>query len=217
MGLGFLSSYTDLKHTLSSTAIPSALVVLAGKSPTPQDEEECKEIQRILIWIIQYQEFEGDEELFPSMKMQVDGEQFLRSDEEGNGRPPHYVEYMSEVYHLALTILVNSLEVVACFRQRLAVEQEVRAFLDASELVSGADMMYTTLKDCVRRAEHKLSNGYLACKALRLLAESQPALRKQLMIDTEVGKHIQEALKIGNERHVLLAAESKKLHDCLYS
>jgi hypothetical protein len=53
MGLEFLSSYMDLKHMLSSTAIPSALVVLVGKSLSPQDEEKCKEIQRILSWIIQ--------------------------------------------------------------------------------------------------------------------------------------------------------------------
>jgi hypothetical protein len=33
--------------------------------------------------------------------------------------------------------------------------------------------------------------------------------------DTEVGKRIQKALRIGNERHALLAAESKQLHDCL--
>lgn len=207
-GLEFLSSYTDLRHTLSSTAIPSALVVLVGKSPTPEEKDKCQKIQQTVLWVLRHGEFEGDSELYPSKNMQPDGEQLLRADEEGNGRPQYYVEYMKEVYHLALTILVNSLEVVACFHQKVAFEQEVKLFLDATD----NNMMYRSLLGCVEKAERKLSDGYLACKALRLLAEAWPEICEEMKKDD---KTIERAIAIGKERHALLATESEKLHNLL--
>jgi hypothetical protein len=219
MGLEYLATYTNVNRTLSSTAIPSALVVLQGTPPLPKYAEECKTIQRILLRVIQNREFEGDEDYLQDMDVDSDLEVFFPSEDEGEtkrGRAPYYVEYMSELFHLALTILVNSLEVVACFKDQLSFNTNdmVRAFMSTSQNVSGVDMNQT-LMDCVQRADRKLSNGSLACQALRILAIGSPDVLLRLKSDSQAKEAIRNAMDVGDTRHALLKVESKKLLDVL--
>jgi hypothetical protein len=220
MGLEYLATYTNVKRTLSSTAIPSALVVLQGTPPLPKYAEECKAIQRILLRVIQKRDFEGDEDYLQDMDVDSDLEVFFPSGDEGEtkrGRPPQYVEFMSELFHLALTILVNSLEVVACFQDQLSSDTNdmVQNFLSTSLDVSGVDM-YQTLMDCVQRAKFKLCNGSLACQALRILAMGSPDVLLRLKHDPKAKDAIGKAMQVGHTRHALLKVESDKLWDAIY-
>jgi hypothetical protein len=220
IGLEYLATYTNVNRTLSSTAIPSALVVLQGTPPLPKYAEECKTIQRILLRVIQNREFEGDEDYLQDMDVDSDLEVFFPSGDEGEtkrGRAPYYVDYMSELFHLALTILVNSLEVVACFQDQLSFNTNdmVRAFLLTSQNVSGVDM-YQTLMDCVQRADRKLTNGSLACQALRILAIGSHDTMIRLKYDPKAKKAIGNAMHVGHTRHALLKVESEKLWNVLY-
>jgi hypothetical protein len=196
-------------------------VILAGKPPFPEYAEKCKTIQSIVIQIIQHRDFEGDEKLIPSMDIDSYLE-FFPSDDKGDsrGRPSHYVEYMSELFHLALTILVNALEVVSCFTDQppldgVPVAKVVERFLEACSRGDSGVGIYQTLIDCVRSAERKQASGYLACKALRLFAMALPEFREIMKQDEKATEYIARAIRVGHARHALLKAESEKLWDCL--
>ena len=221
VGFELLSSYTDLTKTISSAVVPSALLLLAGKSPSPQEANKCKQIQRIALTVLQKREFEGDEALFSELlPMAVDPSlEFMSLQNKGMaGKSRHYVEYMSKIFLLALTAFVNSLEAAILFKDQLGepLETIVQRFLSAGEDLFGTSI-YDTLLDCVKDAKSKLSEGYLACKALRLLIQANTSLRLRMMNDVKLKHEIERAIAIGDQRHALLGVESKLLRECLQS
>lgn len=221
VGFELLSSYTDLTKTISSAVVPSALLLLAGKSPSPQEANKCKQIQRIALTVLQKREFEGDEALFSELlPMAVDPSlEFMSLQNKGMaGKSRHYVEYMSKIFLLALTAFVNSLEAAILFKDQLGepLETIVQRFLSAGEDLFGTSI-YDTLLDCVKDAKSNLSEGYLACKALRLLIQANTSLRLRMMNDVKLKHEIERAIAIGDQRHALLGVESKLLRECLQS
>jgi hypothetical protein len=121
---------------------------------------------------------------------------------------------MNEMFHLSLQVLVQALEVVACFHQQVSsvdIQDMARnLFLAASNVAVGKDL-YETLLGCVKSAESKLANGYLACKALRLLAMALPSLKDRLKRDDKACLYIGGAIQVGYTSHQLLHVESERL------
>jgi hypothetical protein len=216
VGLEFLCCCTDLKRTIRATAVPSALVVLQAKPPSAEYASKCQDIQRILLKLLQHREFEDYDAPQDLMDVDSDAEEFIPSDQENSrGRSTYYVEYISEVFHLALTILVNSLEVVACCSDQLDLQDFALDFFQTSQSISTAGI-YQTLLDCVQRCDRQLANGYLACKSLRLLAAAHPTIRDRLQHDTQAAAYLGKAVQLGRARHSLLQSESERLWKTLY-
>ena len=115
-------------------------------------------------------------------------------------------------------ILVQSLEVVACFSNSIrggnilsVGESLTKQLLDtASDVADGKDL-YHMLLGCIVNAESKLANGYLACKALRLLALDHPGIKEQMKLDINAKQCIGNAYQVGQVRHTLLKDESYQL------
>jgi hypothetical protein len=225
--LEYLLAMTDLNRTLKSTAIAGSLLVLQGTAPSRSGMEmQAREIQTFFLTILQNRELPGDRAMFEGYaaaeKHDDDIEMCPYFPEEGGSSsnqdelPQYFVEYMNELFHLALQVLVQSLEVVAFFHHELAGkglnvhEMATELFRDASEVVDSKDL-YTVLVGCVGRAESKLSNGYLACKALRLLAMASPGLKERLKMDENARVYISNAYQVGQTCHSLLKDESYQL------
>jgi hypothetical protein len=126
------------------------------------------------------------------------------------GLPEFYTEYMNELFHMALQILVQSLEVVACFKVNVG-EKLTNQLLDTASKVADGKDLYHTLLGCIVNAESKLANGYLACKALRLLAVDHPGIKEQIKLDINAKQCIGNAYQVGQVRHTLLKDESYQL------
>merc|ERR1711933_205728 len=103
------------------------------------------------------------------------------------GLPQHYTEYMNELFHLAIQLFA---------------------------MAEGKDL-YNILLGCVCHAESKLANGYLACKALRLLASSHPGIKDQIKCDDNARQSIGNAYQVGGMCHKLLKDESYQLWQCV--
>jgi hypothetical protein len=223
----YLLAMTDLNRTLKSTAVAGSLLVLQGKAPAGTGmENEAKEIQLFVLRILQNRQLPSDRAMFEGFiaaeKQDNDIEMRPYFPEESDspsdleGLPHYFIEYANELFHLALQVLVQSLEVVALFHQELAAkgfnvqEMATGLFLDASEAADSKDL-YTVLINCVGRAECKLSNGYLACKALRLLAMASLDLKESLKMDEKAKASISYAYQVGQTCHSLLKDESYQL------
>jgi hypothetical protein len=212
---------TDVRRTLSSSAIPSALVVVCGSAPDMM--KEAGEIQGFLLRILQNDGFPGDEEMFEGIPVTPDLDNdmeikpyFPEETELPNKYPPFFVEYLSELKHLALQVLVQSLEVIFCFHEKIAddgwdIQEMGSCLLDRASQVSGGKDFMMFLLGFVERVELKLSNGYLACKALRLLAMASSGLKDRLKADENAWSCIANAHRIGQESHTLLEEESYQL------
>ena len=246
--LEYLLAMTDLKRTISSQAIAGSLMVLRGKVPlkdastiesSPEEvDSQARAIQSMLLNVILNRELPGDRatlledtarnnrndrttdlDLRPYFP-DVDNENAKKSTD----LPEYYIQYMSELFHLALRILVQSLEVVACFSNSNvegkdvlknfggSITQELLA--TATEIADGKDM-YSTLLGCVGHAESKLANGYLACKALRLIALDHPIIKEQIKVDNNAKQSLAHAYQIGQVRHSLLKDESYRLWETI--
>lgn len=217
--LEYLAVMTNVNRTMSSSAIAGALLVLQGSAPDMNNE--AKEIQRFFLTILQHRALPGDRSMFDGMSTTTrdsddDVEMrpyFPEESETAQGFPSFFVESMNKLFHLALQVLVQSLEVVACFHQQIVADganiQDMAAdfLFDASELAEGKEL-YTTLLECVSRAESKLANAYLACKAFRLLAMAYPSLKERLKLDDNARASIQNAYNVGKTCHDLLKDES---------
>ncbi|KAG7343311.1 hypothetical protein IV203_021256 [Nitzschia inconspicua] len=220
--LEYLAVMTDVKRTMSSSAIAGALLVLQGCAPDMNDE--AKEIQRFFLTILQYRALPGDRAMFEGMSTTLSNTDediemrpyFPEEADEVQGFPSFFVEYMNKLFHLALQVLVQSLEVVACFHKQIVddgcniLDMASDFLFCASELACGKEL-YTTLLECVNRAESKLSNAYLACKAFRLLALACPTLKDRLKCDDAARTSIENAYNIGKSCHSLLKDESFQL------
>jgi hypothetical protein len=185
--------------------------------------KEAGEIQGFLLRILQNDGFPGDEEMFEGIPVTPDLDNdmeikpyFPEETELPNKYPPFFVEYLSELKHLALQVLVQSLEVIFCFHEKIAddgwdIQEMGSCLLDRASQVSGGKDFMMFLLGFVERVELKLSNGYLACKALRLLAMASSGLKDRLKADENAWSCIANAHRIGQESHTLLEEESYQL------
>jgi len=243
--LEYLLAMTNLKQTISSQAIAGSIIVLQGKvssieataSTSTELDIQARTIQSILLSVLLNRELPCDRVMFLedatsntssnkcSSNYDTDLEirpYFPEVDDNiaanSANLPEYYTEYMNELFHLALKILVQSLEVVACFSNSLSgcsvlnVRENTTKMLlaTASEVAEGQDL-YHTLLGCVGHAESKLANGYLACKALRLLALDHPGIKEQIKVDSNAKQSIGYAYQVGQVRHTLLKDESYQL------
>jgi len=231
----YLLAMTDLKRTLSSTAIATSYIVLQGGVPNSRSSElnaRAQNIQSILLTVLLTREIPGDRAMFSeavskeSRNINIDMDIEMRPyfpevDKEVTvasvGFPQHYTDYMNELFHLALQILVQSLEVTACFQEthtHVGDNVTKQLFATASQVADGKDICHMLLS-CVGHAESKLANGYLACKALRLLASNHPGIKDQIKFDKNAKQSIDNAYQVGAMRHKLLQDESYQLWQCV--
>jgi len=226
-----LLAMTDLKRTLSSTAIATSQIVLQGKVPSSESSElnsHAQRIQSILLSVLLTRELPGDSAMFSeamskdSSNNNVDMDLEMRpyfpdADKDVTtasiGLPQYYTDYMNGLFNLALQVFVQSLEVMACFPEphsNVGDNLTKLLFATSSQDVDGKDI-YHMLLNCVGRAESKLANGYLACKALRLLASNHPGIKDQIKFDNNARQSIGNAYQIGGTRHKLLKDQSYQL------
>ena len=220
VGLDQLAIFTDLDKTLSQTAITTALVVIQGRAPVAGYEKQCREIQKVLSRVIMKQDFAGDDTKMYS-DMDADIVDFMSSGN-GNtrtsGRSRYYDQYMNEMRHLVLNILANSLEVLQVFEEDNSNAFEIRGAISelnvaCAERVSDSDGpagIVEALVGLVGRAEQRLPDAYLACKALRLLLEASPDSRSIFKGKQECAEVVQKATNVGKYNAKLLA-EAKEL------
>jgi len=224
----YLLAMTDLKRTLSSTAIATANIVLQGGVPGSTSTElntHAQKIQSVLLSVLLTRELPGDRAMFEET-----GSDKSRSGDDMEmspyfpemdknvtaacaGLPQHYTDYMNELFHLALRILVQSLEVLCCFRKQQAHAGDNLA-KQLFAMAEGKDL-YHILLGCVCHAESKLANGYLACKALRLLASNHTGIKDQIKCDDNARQSIGNAYQVGGMCHKLLKEESYQLWQCV--
>lgn len=233
LALEHLLAMTDLKRTLRTTAIATSLIVLQGKLPSSSSEmnSQARTIQSILLNVLLTRELPGDRAMLAeaarvdkknisSTSDDMDLEMrpyFPEVDEDVTAAavdlPQYYSEFMNELFNLALRILVQSLEVAACFPESFSStgsNMATQLLTVTSQDVGGKDL-YHTLLVCVGHAESKLANGYLACKALRLLASDHPGIKDQIKLDDNAKQSIGNAYQVGQMRHTLLKEESYHL------
>lgn len=232
--LEYLLAMTDLKRTLSSTAIATSLMILRGDLPcyvTSDLSSQAQTIQSVILNVLLTRELPGDRAVFwegttkksrSKRNAQVDMDvemsaYFPEADKDvtaaSAGYPPFYTDFMNELFNLALQILVQSLDVLACFPEansNMGGNVANQLFTRASEVADGKNL-YQTLLSCVGHAESKLANGYLACKALRLLASGHPGIKDQIKFDDNAKQSIDNAYQVGQMRHTLLKIESYQL------
>jgi hypothetical protein len=221
---------------LQGKVSPSTTTAAAAAAATISSElnTQAQAIQSILLSVLLTRELPGDRAIFMEVNINRGSSSnnngtddlemrpyFPEVDDEINansvGLPDYYTEYMNELFHLALQILVQSLEVVACFSNSIrggvlsVGESLTKQLLDtASDVADGKDL-YHTLLGCIVNAESKLANGYLACKALRLLALDHPGIKEQMKLDINAKQCIGNAYQVGQVRHTLLKDESYQL------
>jgi len=219
--MSLLMHGTDLKSTLGSFACRVTAVVLAGSSLDQAELEDQKamDIHKTLIRILQDAEFAGDSDRFQDYsEMDTDSTNRFNSKPFGSRkRPRYYEDFMCDLHNMAMTILVQALEVAVCFEQH---KDLIQRFVTNYHLTNNGSMN-AVLENCIFQVSdplvsHSLSKGYLACKALRILAESNSDLRKQVGLDNRTKSSILGALEVGESSHWLLHRESKDLHDLIY-
>lgn len=234
--LEYLLALTDLKQTMRTTAIAISLIVLKGKVLTPVTSElksHPEMIQSILLEVLLTRELSGDRAMLAEdATNNHDREKTSNTSNDVNleihpyfpevdedvikaaaDLPQHYTEFMNGLFNLALQILVQSLEVVACFPESFSsngINMGNQLFEAASRGAYDKDL-YHTLLSCVSHVESKLANGYLACKALRLLASDCPDIKDKIKIDKKAEEKIENALQVGLNRHTLLKEECHQL------
>jgi hypothetical protein len=224
LGLEFLCILTDPRRTSIATSIACARAVLLGEAPTEDSEAICGYLHKFVMRLVQLREF-GDENFGQADPMDVDSEaeNFFPSDDDEepseSKRPPEYVEFMSQLFRLALTVMINSIEVVACFKDQEPLchgnlDTMTQDFIASAKEICEQDMLQT-LVDFVARAKNKQHNAYLATKGLRYLWQASPAVRLRLVKDFNVVKLVEEAAQIGYTRHALLQSEGEQLFQVL--
>lgn len=228
MALDYLLAMTDLKRTLSSTAIATANIVLQGKVPNSTSSEfhaHAQKIHSTLLTILLTRELPGDRAIFAEAgsndsRNNSDMEMrpyFPEMDKDvtaaSAGFPQHYTDFMNDLFQLALRIFVQSLEVMSCFQNQHSHAGDHLA----NQLFAMAEgkNLYHILLGCVCHAESKLANGYLACKALRLLASNHPSIKDQIKCDDNARQSIGNAYQVGGMCHQLLKDESYQLWQCV--
>jgi hypothetical protein len=234
---------TNMKRTVSTSAVAGALVVLNGKGPTEALDGDALEIQKYLLLILMKREIPEDRVLLGILKREenreipedrvaldilkrkenrdVDDEMSPYFPDRSANAPDlsdEYCDHMNDLFHVVLQIVVQSLEVATCLHEtferkhdEVIVEGMAGVFVTrCSEVADGKDL-YKTLLGCIGRSALKLSDGYLACKALRLLVIGSPQWRDRLMVDEFARKVVGAALEEGAKSHPLLRDESKQL------
>ncbi len=128
-------------------------------------------------------------------------------------------EYQRECFHLALTVVVNALEVVVtCCQQQQDDEPQHQRHAPVVEncfqTATGHDLLHTW-RDCIGQAETNLHIAYLATKALRLVGQACPHLLLRTSWKNKLEAPVCKAMQMGYHRHALLLSKSKKLWDWL--
>jgi hypothetical protein len=224
LGLESLCVLTDPRRTSISTAVTAALAVLLGQAPTPETETACRTIHQVVMKLVQLREFGDGDNLFDddSMGMDSDAQNVFPSEDEGTkkaARPPEYVAFMSQMFHLALTTMVNAIEVVASFQdheflQGMKAEEMAAKFLESARSnCRNADMLQTLI-DCVSRAERNQQIAFLSSKGLKFLGGASPLIREFLRRNSE---HVAKAYHVGCNSHDLLQTECNQLWIVLHS
>lgn len=226
----YLLAMTDLKRTLSSTAVATSHIVLHGRVPSSESSSlntNARNIQATLLNVLLTRELPEDRAIFSdafskdsrnrNIEMDLDMQPYFPEVDvditaASVGLPQYYIDYMNELFNLALQILVQSLEVVACFNADHNMTNQL--FAAASQVADDKDLC-DILLSCVGHAESKLANGYLACKALRLLASNHPGIKDQIKFDENAKQSIGNAYQVGGMRHKLLRDESYQLWQCV--
>jgi hypothetical protein len=224
--LEYLILMTDVKRTMSSSAIAGALLILQGSAPGMNSQ--AKEIQHFVLTILQHRALPGDRSMFGEMNLpHTDPDKdvvmqpyFPEESEETKGYPYFIVEYLNKLFHLALQVLVQALEVVECFQKQIVadganIHNMASDFLFVASENGDGKELYLTLLECVDRAEAKHANAYLACKALRLLSLAYTPLKERLQQDDNARLCIRNAFNIGRNCHSLLCDESSQLWETL--
>jgi hypothetical protein len=165
-----------MRKTISQTTGASSLVVVVGIPPADQYKQQCMDIQRASLTIIMKQEFEGDDTVvFADMDEDIMVGFLSVNNGKKEGRSRYIDNYINEMFHVALTILSNSLEVLETFNKDDRFPYDMRAFVsDPNAACMNVDSSETgiveTLVNAVELAKHRLpDDAYLAYKALRLL------------------------------------------------
>jgi len=220
-GLECLVNFTDMRHTMVPAARQGALIFLRGQAPPaqkPEDQDDlnkkCQEIQQIIFKILQHGEFEGDETLRQHLDgVSKDYECFMVQGGKRKRFPEQYEDALSGSTQKAMTIFVNSLEVVSCDQgSGTKFEQVLQDFFIQCKQCTNTDL-YSTLVDCIDQCDHQMAIGYLACKAMRLLLSLFPPLKGQLQGDSRARGCVEKACQAGRSCHSLLETESKMLRD----
>lgn len=224
-GLESLTQATDILCTMVPHAREVALVVLTGKAPAELSEsldQQCREIQNVLIHVLVAREFVGDDawrtavfgkETVPAKKVESDHHPFKKSRTDFQGQ---YESVMMSSIHKVLTILSNSLVALNSENNDTWNSQDViSSFLsrcrEAAEQKSLVSILETLMLDGIKEC---MAVAYLACHVLRLLSEVYPPLIKELGADS-VRKSVDKAYQTGRVSHSLLEKESRLLLDKL--
>lgn len=223
LGLESLCVFTDPRRTSIETSILFSLAVLSARAPKAPLVARCKFIHRMILELVILRKFEDRSFTQTNAHADSDTEDLFPSDDESpsGGGAPEYAEFMSRVFHLSLTVVVNSIEVVATFQgvSRLRVMDTANmagAFLDSAKDIHDEADVLRTMMDCIRKAERKYHNAYLAARGLRFLCLASPDIRLSL-IDMGALEHVARAHQIGTFNHSLLEEESKLLWDALHA
>jgi hypothetical protein len=216
VGLDNLRIFTDLDKTLSQTAVATALVVIAGTAPASGYEKKCQEIRDVIARVVMKQEF-ADDDTNMYADMDTDIVAFMSSDNAGrntSGRSRYYDQYMSEMHHLVLNILANSLEVLQVFDGTNTAYEMGVAVADLNLTCASFSDQHNSgiveaLMELVGHADQRLPDAYLACKALRHLLKANQDLRS-VFKGGSYSKSVQKAKSAGSHNAKLLA-EAEKL------
>ena len=223
LGLESLCVFTDPRRTSIETSILFSLAVLSARAPKPGLVARCKFMHRLILELVILRKFEDRSFAQTHAHADSDTEDLFPSDDEAPtaGEAPEYAEFMSRVFHLSLTVVVNSIEVVATFQgvSRLRVMDTANmagAFLDSVKDIDDEADFLRTMMNCIRKAERKYHNAYLAARGLRFLCLASPDIRLSLL-DLGALEHVARAHQIGSFNHSLLEEETKLLWDALHA
>lgn len=96
----------------------------------------------------------------------------------------------------------------------VALNKHAPEQINNEEVLTGIDL-YSTLLNTVNDVEHCLMNGYLACKAMRLLISLSPPFKVRLLRDPDAFGLFNKAFQTGHVRHFKLKRECERLQGVL--
>jgi len=217
-----LTQATDILCTIASHAREVALIVLTGKAPEKLSEslnQQCLEIQEVLLHVLVTREFAGDEawrnavfgkepEPVPSEKesMEITRHPFKKTRTDFQGQ---YESVMMASIHKVLTILCNSLEALKTDNYDAEfMDSVISSFLSRCHYVAKEKSLVSVLAALiVDGLKQCMAVAYLACHVLRLLSELYAPLIKDLG-EESIRECVDKAYKTGQICHSRLEKES---------
>ncbi len=233
LGMETACILTDPRRTGIATAVMMSRVVVLGILQGEEGEtlgDVCKHIHLILLMLIMTRNFPGNNNtgtvhtnssLFSDELEMDDFNECFFSDEE---HPTEHSEFASRMFHQALQVLANSLEVLANFDKldpstttspEKFLQELVESFVaHANRLVPAEStghnyLVQTLLKDC-RMAEQQPHNAYLAAKILKYLCGASPSLVAAVLQERGLDD-LTLAHQVGQRTHLCLELETEQL------